>query len=469
MIDMICRCLLGTTAWALLLPGAAAEEIVREWLVDHTWSAHPSSPPILVTAGDAQYLAYYNAQRRLTLAWRELDEETWQHRHFPVVTRWATRGHALIGLAVDTGGHIHLVPYRRDLSEQPQAPPNMIYFRSTRPHDPASMEPTHMVATDEPNPGYPVFLTAPDGTLYFEFRDGGSGRGNQQINRYDTASQTWHPTPMLLDGRGEMSAYGGPRLGPDGNWHCHWMWRNTPMADTNHTLSYMVSADLISWRSACGTELELPVDPDHPLVVVDPAKPQAGLLNPLQWIGHDGRNRPVITYHLYAPCGNSAIYAARFDDGAWKRVAAHVWDFRWEFAERGSIQAALGSGAVRPAGKGRLELRVWSEQNGSRRVVLDEATLEPLASNEDAEMASPARSTSWRNARSKPEIDFPLRPMRVQWLPDHGRCGGPDIHYVVRWEAGPTNQGDSPVPEPWPDAAPLRVFEVRSLNRPPDP
>jgi len=429
-------CFPALIAWALLLPEAAAEQVVREWEVDRTWSAHPSSPPILVTAGEAQYLAYYNAERRLTLAWRKLDEETWQHRHFPVVTRWATGAHALIGLAVDSGGHIHLVPYRRDLSEQPKAPPNMIYFRSTRPHDPLSMDATHMVSPDEPNPGYPVFLTAPDGTLYFEFREGGSGQGNQRINRYDAAARTWHPTPMLLDGRGGMSAYGGPRLGPDGQWHCHWMWRDTPMADSNHTLSYMVSADLISWRGACGAELKLPVDSSNPLVVVDLAKPKGGLLNPLQWIGYDSRKRPVITYHVYAPCGNSAIYAARFENGAWKRVAAHVWDFRWEFGGGGAIPVPLGSGAVRPAGNGRLALRVWSEGDGSRRVVLDEATLEPLASPEPRAAETSTANTSWRNARSRPEVGFPPRPMRVKWLSDRGRPDDPGIHYLVRWEAG---------------------------------
>ncbi len=64
-------------------------------------------------------------------------------------------------------------------------------------------------------------------------------------------------------------------------------------------------------------------------------------------------------------------------------------------------------------------------------------------------------------------FDIPPRPMRVQWLPDDGRCDEPDIHYAVRWEAGPVNHGDRPVPKVWPDAAPLRVIEIRSLT-PPD-
>ena len=455
------RCLLLVAGSAVLTSTARSEEVVRDWEVDRSWSAHPSSPPILVTAGPSQYLAYYNAERRLTLAWRHLGADVWQQRHFPVVTRWATGAHAMIGLTVDRTGVIHLVPYRRDLSEQPEAPPNMIYFRSARPHDPQSMEVTHMVSPGEPNPSYPVFLTGDDGALYFEYREGGSGSGNQRINRYDPEKRIWEPMLNLLDGRGEMSAYGGPRLGPDGRWHCLWMWRDTPSADSNHTISYMVSPDLRTWKSACGKDLALPVNSDNPLVVIDPAKPKEGLLNPLQWLGFDSRKRPVATYHIYAPCGNSAIYVARFEEGGWKRVAAHVWGFRWDFGGGGAIPCPLGAGPVKPVGNGRLELRVWSEREGSRRIILDEATLAPIDDPEPETASSGHRTSTWRSERSKAEIDFPQRPMRVQWLRDHGKTDETGIHYEVRWEAGPVNHGDRPVPEPWPEPTPLRVFKLR--------
>ena len=445
-----------------LLPQSPAQEVLRNWKIDEVWSAHPSSPPILVSAGDSQYLAYYNHERRLTLAWRTLEADEWQRKTFPVVTRWATGAHALIGLAVDSAGIIHLVPYRRDLSEQPKAPPNMIYYRSSRPHDPESMAATHMIAPNEPNPSYPVFLTAPDGTLYFEFREGGSGQGNQRIHRQDPATRAWQSTPMLLDGRNRMSAYGGPRLGPDGRWHCHWMWRDTPSADTNHTLSYMVSPDLKSWQSACGTALDLPVHSDHPQVTVDPAKPGEGLLNPLQWIGYDRSQRPVLSYHRYAPCGNSAIYVARFQNGSWHRVAAHVWDFRWKFGGGGAIPTPLGAGAVHPAGEGRLALRVWSETGGSRLVLLDESTLQPLEGNASAQTPSETVRDAWKKPWNQPEVDFPARPMRVHWTSDKGKPARTDVRYLVRWETGPVNHGDRPVPQPWPPATPLRVFEIKT-------
>ena len=446
----------------LSLGGLSSAELVGQWEVDRSWSVHPSAHPVLVTAGESQYLAYYNAERRLTLAWRRLGDADWEHRHFPVVTRWAARAHAQISLAVDRDGHIHLACYRRDLSESPASPPHAIYYRSERPHDVASMERSVLGSPDAPNPHYPYFFSDADGGMFFRFREGGSGRGNQHIFRYDIEARTWHATPMLHDGKGRMSPYGGPQLGPDGRWHCLWMWRDTPDAATNHTLSYMVSPDLENWHAACGAELALPVSAQQPKVIVEPAKPGEGLLNPHQWLGFDSEQRPVASYHLYAPCGNSAIQVARFEDGAWKREVAHLWDFRWQFGGRGVIHIALRAGPVRPIGDQRLALDVWSEHAGNQRVILDEATLRPVSIGPRG--LEDEATVAWRRPFKSAEIDFPERPMHVHWLPGLGQAGEAGVRYEVRWETGPTNLGDLPVPKPWPDAAPLRVFKLRTTN-----
>ncbi len=438
-----------------------AEEVVGSWEVGKGWAGHTTSPPILVTAQGHQYIAFYNAERRLTLAWRKLGEDPWKQRQFPVVTRWATGAHAMIALTVDADGIIHLIPYRRDLSEAPKAPPEIIYYRSMEKHDPASMERAHMVNAKEPPPHYPVFLKAADGELFFECRIGTSGRGSQELYRYDCEAREWHRLSTLLDGQGRMSAYGGPRLGPDGRWHCLWMWRDTPDAATNHTLSYIVSPDLITWTNAAGEALEIPIHPEHPKVVVDPSKPGEGMINPLQFLGFDSRNRPIATYHKYAPCGNSAIYNARFENGAWKSVAAHVWDFRWKFGGGGAIGSEIGAGPVTVVDGGRLMQRVWSKRQGERHVMVDEATLAPLGEADEALVSSRSPERGWQREFAKPEVDFPKRPLGVRWLPDRGESGEPGVRYVVRWEHGPVNIGDRPVPEPWPPGAPLRVFKVR--------
>ena len=451
---------LWVCAMTCAVVAAKENQAVRSWEVDRAWSGHMTAPPVLVTAGGHQYLAHYNAERRLTLAWRQLGGDDWQRRHFPVVTAWATGAHAMVALTVDAEGLIHLIPYRRDLTEAPESPPDVIYFRSQRPHDPGSMERAALGPPDEPRPHYPVFLTAPDGALFLECRLGSSGNGDQVLYRYEPARREWRRMAMLMDGGGRMSAYGGPRLGPDGRWHCLWMWRDTPDAETNHTLCYMTSPDLRTWRNAAGAEITLPVKPENPDVVVDPSPPGQGLLNAAHWLGFDSKHRPVAGYHVYAPCGNSAIYNARFENGAWRRVAAHVWDFRWDFGGRGAIDVVLGASPVAALDGGRLIQRVWSRRHGTRFVILDEATLMPQGEADASTRATHTSGERWQAPYGKPDIQFPARPLGVKWLADRGKGAEPGARYFVRWEHGAVNVGDKPVPQPWPEPAPLRVFRV---------
>lgn len=448
-----------TPLW--LGPSIFAGQVMEITEVGLGWAAHKTSSPILVTADDHQYTAYYDDERRLTLAWRRVDQPAWKQRKFPVVTRWATGAHAMIALTVDMEGIIHLIPYRRDLSEAPASPPEIIYYRSACKHDPESMERSFMVSPEEPHPHYPVFLKAADGGLFFESRIGSSGKGNQMLYRQDRETGEWHRLSTLLDGQGRMSAYGGPRLGPDGRWHCLWMWRNTSDAATNHTLSYMVSPDLQQWTNAAGEPLELPIHPEHPQVVIDAARPGEGMINPLKSLSFDSQQRPIATYHKYAPCGNSAIYNARFEDGAWKSVAAHVWDHRWNFGGGGAVDMQIGCGPVTPVADGRLVQRVWSKREGALDLTLDEETLTSLGAADDAGIASDSRDREWQRKFGKPEIDFKDRPLQVSWLEDQGVSGENGIRYIIRWEHGPVNIGDRAVPEPWPPGAPLRVFKVR--------
>lgn len=184
------------------------------------------------------------------------------------------------------------------------------------------------------------------------------------------------------------------------------------------------------------------------------------MINPLRFLGFDSLQRPVASYHKYSPCGNSAIYTARFEEGVWKRVAAHVWDFRWDFGGGGAIGMKIGTGPVAPAGDGRMVLRVWSEREGLRHVILDEATLEPLGFVDSTGQHDAAPEPDWRRQFSRPEIEFPARPLEVTWLADRGRPQEEGVRYFIRWEHGPVNEGDRPVPEPWPPAASLRVFKV---------
>ncbi len=273
-----------------------SERMILEAIdVAPVWSVHQIGSPELLTIGKLQYVAYYDKERFLTLAQRDVNSESWSTYIFPVQMGWATGGHAQLSLAVDRDGYIHLASYRRSLIQGPPAPPQSIYYRSLQPHDISGFERLVMISDDEA-PAYPTFIKGPAEELYFTYRQGSSGRGNQIFNLYDHDRRKWdrlYDTP-LFDGQDKMNAYGGPSLGLDGFWHATWVWRHTPCNSTNHYVSYARSSDMRNWETIDGRSITLPITNETEGVVVDPAGPGDGILRLQVWSRYRGEELIVL-------------------------------------------------------------------------------------------------------------------------------------------------------------------------------
>ena len=86
------------------------------------WAGHPVGF-CLLTAGGRQFAAYYDAERRMTVAARRPGETKWQYKILPSRVAWDS--HNYITMAADDDGHLHL-------SGNMHCVP-LIYFRTTRP------------------------------------------------------------------------------------------------------------------------------------------------------------------------------------------------------------------------------------------------------------------------------------------------------------------------------------------------
>ena len=282
--------------------------------VGQAWAGHPVSFALLTERGH-QFVAYYDAERRITLAGRRLDQNEWTTVHPPGVERpghdrptnvtgWDS--HNYLALALDRDGNLHL---SGNLHGNP-----LIYYRTTRPFDLSSLQRLdRMTGSREGNTTYPVFFKNGAGDLLFRYRDGGSGNGSDIYNLYDTVTGTWRNLldSPLLDGQGQRNAYAmKPILGPDGRFHLVWMWRESPDCSTNHTLSYARSADFIHWEKCDGTPIPLPITLETG-EVVDAARVREGLINMTFNLGFDADKRPVVVYHRYDERGKSQAYVAR--------------------------------------------------------------------------------------------------------------------------------------------------------------
>ena len=434
------------------------------------WSVHRIGSPELLTRDGYQYVGFYDDDRFLTLAQRELGTDQWTFKKFPVQMGWATGGHARLSIALDRDGYIHFTSYRRGLLQGPPSPPHAIYYRSEAPHSMEAFERLPMVPQNV-NPQYPTFYEGGD-DLFFRFRAGGSGSGDWLLNRYDPDQREWQQvlaTP-LIDGESTRGSYPvGPIPGPDGRFHVLWVWRDTPDHATNHTLSYARStgSDLSQWETAGGVPVSTPFTYAQHQVVVDPTPPGGGLSNVFREMAWDSKGRLVISFHKFDDDGFSQIYNTRFIHGAWQTVVATRWDFIWGDAYSGT--GAIGPfdhiqmSRVEPIGNGELSQLVWNREDGATTVILDEETLEPIRWEE------PEPDPAWLQSIRQPESDFQVPPnsnlrrdggpMQVHIIADRDGSDVENANYYLRWEHAGTNR-DQAVPEPWPDPVMLRVYKI---------
>jgi hypothetical protein len=417
-------------------------------LLGRVWAGEPVSFA-LVTAGQRQFVAYYDEDRRITVAARRLGEGTWAYAHpggrwlekrgrMSNVTGWDS--HNYLALALDRDGCLHLAG---NMHVDP-----LIYYRTRQPYDIATFERLDRMTGDrETACTYPVFFKNAAGELLFRYRDGSSGNGSDLYNRYDPAAHAWRrvlQTP-LLDGEGRRNAYAlEPTPGPDGRFHLVWMWRDTPDCATNNNLSYARSADFVHWEDHRGRPIPLPITLARG-DVTDPARSGDGLSNMTFQLGFDTTQRPVVVYHRYDAQGRSQIYAARPAGDGWSVQLISAWNFRWQFQGMGSIAADVQLGPPRLEAGGFLVVPFATAEVGAGRWRLRADDLRPIATLPAAPSLLPA-------ALLRPLSDYPG--MEVSTLLERV---GPTC-YVLRWETLPRNR-DQPRTEA-PPPSELRLYEV---------
>lgn len=425
---------------ALVAVGSQADQTLD---IAPVWAGHPVGF-CLLTHPPHQFVAFYDAERRMTVAQRKLDASEWSFARLDESVVWDS--HNYVTMAIDAKGFLHL---SGNMHVKP-----LVYFRSERPLDAASLvRVSAMVGAEEDRATYPRFFKGPDEDLHFKYRDGSSGSGNEIYNVYDAETQAWTrllDTP-LVDGQGDRNAYfNGPLQGPDKRFHLCWVWRDSPDCATNHTISYARSADLVHWERSDGTPYTLPITYASG-EVVDPVPPGGGAINGNVRLGFDGDERPVISYHKYDDLGFTQLYCARREESGWRPVRVTDWQYRWEFSGGGSIPFAVRVSAVEVNADGNLVLAYTYPKSGSGRYVLDRNDLHVIDQLPRAEPAYPDELT-------RVESDFPG--MQVKFESDSGAAETPAVHYVLRWETLGPNR-DKPRDPPLPPTNMLRLYRIR--------
>ncbi len=422
-------------------------------LVDRVWAGHRVGFALLAERGH-QFIAYYDGERKLTVVGRKLGDTAWvrvQPPGVPVpergrmsnVTGWDS--HNRLVLALDRDGCVHL---SGNMHNDP-----LVYYRTRAPFDLTTLERIdRMTGQLEEHTTYPVFMRDLDGRLIYKYRDGGSGNGSDLYNVYDADTRTWRRLfdGPLLDGEGERSAYGtGPRPGPDGLFHMVWMWRDTPDALSNHTLSYARSPDMVNWQDSQGRPVARPLRMANS-EVIDPTPAKGGLVNMCYQFGWDAKQRPVVTYHRFDDKGRSQLFIARpRAEGGWLSRQLTAWDFRWDFSGSGSQEREVNVTSPKPDAQGNLLVGYSSRTADSGRWRIDAETLEIL------EKLPPERDRR-PVGFDQPRGDYPGLSVQSTSAEAEGR------HWLLRWETMGVNRElkDRPAPPP----SELRLIELSAAK-----
>ena len=421
-------------------------------VIDSVWAAHPVGF-CLLTHGQRQYIAYYNANRKMVVGQRELGDSNFSLYELSATSRETSGGtstvldwdsHNYVTLAIDKEGFIHL-------SGNVHVHP-ITYFRSTVSGDISTLDQIYsMVGKEEDRTTYPRFLKTREGALIYTYRDGGSGNGNQIYNIYDSETKTWSRLldTALTDGKGLMNAYiSSPQLGKDNWYHTYWVWRDTPDCSTNHDLSYMKSPDLKNWYNAFGEVIELPATIEKRATIVDPIPPKGGIINLAAKLVLDEFEKPVFVYHKYDSLGNLQLYTAKASGDHWKYTQVTNWDYRWEFSGRGSINSEVRILAFNPRSDGYYEVDYWHLKYGYGTILL----------NDQFESIGTVLKPEPFNAKLKPEGNF--SGLLVRTSNDIGENTQDGLRYMLKWETLNHNR-DRSREKPWPNPSTLYLYEIK--------
>ncbi|MFO7904134.1 MAG: BNR repeat-containing protein, partial [Pirellulaceae bacterium] len=348
----------------------------------------------LLSVNGFQYTLYWDRDKTLVLARRNLSDDTLELVRFEnhTLTINPRDGHrnTVVGIS-PADGRLHLswdhhnnplryTKSRRGMITDPPARLTPAHFESAQP----------LLPDDdlESRVTYPRFLNDEDGALYFIYRQGGSGRGDNYIHRYQAGSGTWqrmgttglfsrHGTYPAWENSTSRNAYLNDVLFDGRNrLHATWTYREAGRTwASNHDLHYAYSDDGgQTWRNNEGKQIADLADGDSieladPGIVAREIPVFSWLMNQTTMV-LDSRNRPhVITFHLPEPFRPEQLEHNPPSEVYANLRMHHYWrddDGRWQGGNTGVPLPDAGSGDHLPHQRGGQAVHKASGHRGRR-------------------------------------------------------------------------------------------------------
>jgi len=248
----------------------------------------------VVTHAGFQYVAYYNAKRRLCLARRKLPAADWNIIRFEDYDFKSNDAHNTISIGIcPKDGSIHIafdhhghdLHYRFSKNHAATDPERTKWAPALFGPVISNMEPAKPIRIT-----YPRFWQTPDGSLQFCYRRGGSGNGDRMLVDYDPEKAKWTNTRQIDSSQGifrdetgssnsRCSYPNGYDYGPKAKLHATWVWRESSQG-ANHDLMYAYSQDRgNTWLNNAGQTFKDPPNVNSPGLTVVEIPKSHGLMN----------------------------------------------------------------------------------------------------------------------------------------------------------------------------------------------
>lgn len=427
-------------------------QIIESSFLDSVWVANKVSFA-LHTVGNQQYAAYYDKNRMMTVAMRDVNSQTWHKKTLTNQLKWDS--HNYVAMGIDEKGFIHV---SGNMHVNP-----LVYFRSAKPYDINSLtEVNVMTGIEESDVTYPKFFYDGKGQLYFSYRSGTCGNGNILINHFDAESESWkrYLNMPLFEGieiDDDRAAYHKFVKDSEGNFHFIWMWRWTPEVATSHQICYATSSDLIHWKNAAGEEILLPFKPDNKKLIVDPSPSEGGMHNGRYQIILTSEDQPIVGYLKYDKAGLTQLYLARFEGNEWVREKISDWDFRWQFFGGGDKMSKGATFKLEGFSEAGSLIISWSTETGESGVyVIDPVTMKHVPFS--------LMETQLHHKSINDKItDNPQ--LSIAFQNDSGLATTENENYLLKWETkGKSHGRHAPAIIPKGPVSPLVVLKTRQTH-----
>ncbi|MHC4406559.1 MAG: BNR-4 repeat-containing protein [Planctomycetota bacterium] len=360
---LLLRRALTVALWAAGLPWAPAAEPVPRLAVERQvaidseawrWNWSSWDQEKIFSFGDFQYTAYWDADGVFVLVRRDLRNDEIQTVRLPDFTLASDDRHRNTCLGFSPAdGRLHLswdhhnnqLHYAKSRAGFLTTPSTRLAADDIEPAGPMLSDPKL-----EARVTYPRFFNNPRGDLFFFYRVGASGNGDNYLHRYHSADGSWTRLGMLFSSQGTYGPWqrstsrcaylhdlvfdGRNRL------HASWVYREAGATwASNHDLHYAYSDDDgVTWHNNDGRQIaDLaagdPIELADPGIVVREIPVYSWLMN-AGCMALDSKNGPhVVTYmskvvHQPKKLGHgpppelrgelSFVHYWRSDDGAWR-------------------------------------------------------------------------------------------------------------------------------------------------------